>query len=103
MSFGNEVTKVKDESLPIGIRYISLRHCVKLHRPLGFHKTWKFLEKKFGLKEGEENESQVLIQCAEFLETDRDAWIKVKNAHENYVKTRVTLGLPKPKCSCEHL
>ena len=101
MSFNNEAAKVKDESQPLGIRYVSLRHCVELHCPFGFNKTWKFMEKKFGLKEGEENDSNVLIQCAEFLETDRDAWIKVKDAHENFVKTRMHLGLPKPKCSCE--
>ena len=102
MSFNNEVTKVKDESQPLGIRYISLRHCVELHCPFGFNKTWQFMEEKYGLKEGEENNSSVLIKCAMFLETDREAFIKVKNAHEQFVKTRVNLGLPKPKCSCDH-
>ncbi|MBI3187052.1 MAG: hypothetical protein HYZ31_04150 [Gammaproteobacteria bacterium] len=102
MSFNNDIAKVKDESQPLGIRYMSLRHCVGLYSPLGFTKTWEFMKNKFGLREGEKNESSVLIQCAEFLEVDRTAWIEVKNAHEKFIKTRVKLGLPKPKCSCEH-
>lgn len=86
MGFNNDIQKVKDESQPLGIRYMSLRHCVGLHSPLGFHKTWEFMKDKFGLKEGEENDSSVLIQCAEFLEADRVAWMEVKNAHENFTK-----------------
>lgn len=102
MSFGDETRKVRDEALPIGLRYVSLRHAVELHCPFGFGQTWKYLEEKCGVKEGEPNDSQVLVKCADFIEEDRAAWIKVKQAHEEFIKTRVRLGLPKPKCHCEH-
>ena len=102
MSFGDEIRKVKNESLPIGLRYVSLRHAVELHCPFGFGKTWQYLEDICGVKEGELNDSPVLIKCAEFPDEDRVAWLNVKQAHEEFIKTRVRLGLPKPMCNCEH-
>ena len=101
MSFGDEIGKVKDESLPIGLRYVSLRHAVELHCPFGFGRTWQYLEENFGVKEGEQNSALVLVKCAEFIEQDRTAWLNVKRAHDEFVKTRVRLGLPKPKCKWE--
>ena len=102
MSFQNEIANVKNESKPNGIRYMSLKHAIGLHSVIGgFSETWQLLENKFGLKEGENNEASILVKCAEFIEVDRKAYQEVKNAHENYVKCRVKLGLPKPKCSCE--
>jgi len=101
MSFGDEIRKAKNEALPIGLRYMSLRHAVGLHCPFGFRQTWQYLEEKCSVKEGEMNDSSVLFKCAEFLEKDREAFLKVKEAHEEFIKTRVSLGLPKPKCKCE--
>lgn len=102
MSFHNEIANVKDENKPNGIRYMSLKHAIGLHPVIGgFGETWQLLENKFGLKEGENNEANILVKCAEFIETDRDAYQEVKDAHEKYIKCRVKLGLPKPKCSCE--
>ena len=101
MSFHNEIENVKDESKPNGIRYMSLKHAIGLHPVVGgFGETCKFLEKRFGLKEGDINEASILVKCAEFIEADRKAYQEVKNAHEKYIKCRVKLGLPKPKCSC---
>lgn len=102
MSFNSELAQVRDNSLPIGMRYMSLRHCVELYSPFGFDKTWKIMERKFGLKEGEANDNNVFIQCAEFLETDRNAWKRVIKAQEEMAKTRSRYGLPKPKFHCEH-
>lgn len=102
MSFNTELRQVKDSALPKGKRYISLRHCVELYSPFGFIKTWEILEKRFGLKEGDENGNEVFIRCAEFLETDRNAWKQVIEAQKIMAKTRAKVGLPKPKFHCEH-
>jgi len=102
MSFNNELAQVKDDSLPKGMRYISLRHCVELYSPFGFNKTWEIMERKFGLKEGKENENEVFIKCAEFLEADRNAWKQVIEAQQQMAKIRAKYGLPKPKFHCVH-
>jgi len=101
MSFNNEAKKVRDESLSLGLRYISLRHCVELYSPFGFNRTWGYLEAKCGLKEGENNEPSVLTRSVEYLEKDRDAWLHVIQTQEDYVKNRVKSGLPKPTFKCD--
>lgn len=101
MSFNRELAKVKDASLPAGRRYTSLRHCVEFYAPFGFQKTWAVMEQKFGLKEGALNAHEVFMRCAEFLETDRNAWKAVTEAQGNLAKTRASFGLAKPKFSCK--
>lgn len=102
MSLQTEINNVKDETKPNGIRYMSLCHCIGLHPFLGgFVKTWNFLDNKFGLKQGEVNSNSILIKCAEFIEKDHHAWRELQKSHEIFIKKRVKLGLPKPKCYCE--
>ena len=101
MSFNRELAKVKNESLPVGSRYTSLRHCGDLSAPFGFQKTWAVMEHKFGLKEGLLNSHEVFMQCAGFLEADRDAWKALTEAQENMARTRASFGLPKPGFSCK--
>ena len=102
MSFNTELKHVRDTSLPKGMRYISLRHCVEMYSPFGFVKTWEILEKKFGLKEGKEVDNEVFIKCADFLERDRNAWKLVESAQMKMAKSRRRSGLTKPKFYCEH-
>ncbi|MBL8207441.1 MAG: hypothetical protein JNM09_24625, partial [Blastocatellia bacterium] len=77
--------------------YISLRHCVENHCPLGFNATWKVLETKFSIREGQETTSQALIAAIEFLQADRQAWLKLSQAHQELVHLRKKNGFPKPK------
>jgi hypothetical protein len=102
MSFNNEISKVKDDSLPIGNRYISLRSALELHCPFGFKRTWKILEQKFGIIEGETNDPDSLVRSAEFLEKDRDLWLHVMDSQSNLARFRASHGLPKPEFSCDH-
>ncbi len=76
---------------------LALRHCVENHCPLGFNATWKVLETKFGIREGREASSQALIAAIEFLQADRQAWLKLSQAHQELVHLRKQNGFPKPK------
>jgi hypothetical protein len=95
MSFNREARLVKDSDAPLGLRYISLRHCVELFRPLGFHKTWALLASRFGLRENEENDPRVLVASVELLEQWRRAHVELQAAERRYIQEVVRLGLPK--------
>ena len=96
MSFNREARLVKSSTASLGLRYISLRHCVELFCPLGFNKTWSFLEGRFGLRQDQENDPQVLVASVELLELWRRADIEIQAAQRLYVQELVRLGLPKP-------
>ena len=95
MSFNREARLVKSDQAPLGLRYISLRHCVELFCPLGFHRTWSLLEGRFGLRENQENNAPVLVAAVELLEQWRQAHIELQVAQCRYAQELVRLGLPK--------
>jgi hypothetical protein len=95
LSFNREARLVKSNQAPLGLRYISLRHCVELFCPLGFHKTWSLLEGRFGLKENQENDAPVLVAAVELLEQWRQAHIELQAAHRKHAQELARLGLPK--------
>ena len=96
MSFNNEARKVKNEKLGVGLRYISLRHCVEHYCPLGFNRTWSRLENRFGLKEGQRNNPEVLLATIDFLVADRQAWLMFVKSRRELIQSRVAAGFPKP-------
>lgn len=96
MSFTTYLATIRSDHTPLGLRYTNLRHCVQLYCPFGFNQTWKILESKFGLREGEMNDPSALVAAAEFLASDRNAWLAVVRAHEDLGKLRARAGLPKP-------
>lgn len=96
MSFTTYLAAVRDERTPLGLRYTSLRHCVELYGPFGFQGTWRILESKFGVREGEQNDPGALVAAADFLASDRDAWLAVARAHQSLAKFRASAGLRKP-------
>jgi len=77
---------------------MSLRHAIGLHPAIGgFGETLQLLENKFGLKEGENHEaSSILTQCAEFIETNRNAYQEVKE-HMNNMLSACKIGFTKTK------
>lgn len=97
MSFHADAKIVKDEARPLGRRYMALLHCVENHCPLGFNATLKALEARFGLQKEQELFSQSLIAAIEFLEEDRQAWLKLKQANQELVRLRKRNGFPRTK------
>lgn len=71
MGFNNFARKVRDTSLPHGHRYVSLRSCVQLYRPIGFHATVGYLEAKAGPFRRDET---ALLRALEVIETSRALW-----------------------------
>jgi hypothetical protein len=102
MSFNNDAKRVRDDSAPIGVRYMSLRHCVEEYSPYGFRRTWRLLEERFGIKEGEANSPEALVAALEFLEEDRADWIAFIEARVAFAKARATRKLPKPRIEVKH-
>ncbi|MFG3300792.1 hypothetical protein [Micromonospora chersina] len=71
MSFGTYARKVRDRSLPYGLRVSALRSCVQLHRPIGFHATLAFLEEVAGRFQRDED---ALLKALDAIEASRAQW-----------------------------
>jgi len=95
MSFNSEARIVRDENAPVGLRYISLRHCVQMFCPLGFGNTWSFLASKVGLKENEPNAHSAFVDAIDVLSEWRRLHIQRESAKRQYIQGLVKLGLPK--------
>lgn len=102
MSFHREAKRVRNETLSIGLRYMSFRHCVQLYSPFGFQRTWRILAKRFGVKEGAVNLSRNLITALKLLEKDRVAWIRFQWARRELAQVRRRAGLLKPEIRVKH-
>ncbi|MFI7280884.1 hypothetical protein ACIBOV_11515 [Micromonospora chersina] len=71
MSFGTYARKVRDRSLPYGLRVSALRSCVQLYRPIGFHATLAFLEEIAGPFQRDE---AALLKALGAIEASRAQW-----------------------------
>ncbi|MGP3955968.1 hypothetical protein ACTWPT_08220 [Nonomuraea sp. 3N208] len=71
MSFGTYARRVRDPSLPYGLRYSSLRCAVARYMPLGFHATWDFVTSRAGNVRRDE---AALLRALGLLEDSRRAW-----------------------------
>ncbi|MEO3953456.1 hypothetical protein ABH309_03230 [Chromobacterium piscinae] len=96
MTFWTDIRNARNEALPNGLRYMSLRHALTLHAPLGFSDTWKMFEARFGLVAGGRNTGEAILKAANLLAEDRLAWLAYEKARINFVRLRVKTGLPKP-------
>ncbi|MFF2045308.1 hypothetical protein ACFVVX_33325 [Kitasatospora sp. NPDC058170] len=70
MSFNTFARKVRDPSLPLGLRVSMLRSCVQLYRPIGFHATLGLLASQAGDFRRDET---ALMRAMAVLEASRDA------------------------------
>ncbi|NES28293.1 hypothetical protein GCE86_02205 [Micromonospora terminaliae] len=71
MSFGTYARKVRDRSLPYGLRVSALRSCVQLYRPIGFHATLGFLKEIAGPFQRDE---AALLKALDAIEASRAQW-----------------------------
>ncbi|MEU9823582.1 hypothetical protein [Micromonospora chersina] len=71
MSFGTYARKVRDRSLPYGLRVSALRSCVQLYRPIGFHATLGFLGEIAGPFQRDE---AALLRALDAIEASRAQW-----------------------------
>lgn len=71
VSFGTYARKVRDTSLPYGLRVSALRSCVQLYRPIGFHATLGFLEEIAGPFQRDE---AALLKALDAIEASRAQW-----------------------------
>lgn len=95
MTFWTDIRNAQNESIPNEIRYMSLRHAISHHAPLGFNSTWSLLADRFGLVAGEKNSGSAISNAANFLAQDRMAWLEYEKARVKFVRHRVRAGLPK--------
>ncbi|GIH25047.1 hypothetical protein Aph01nite_33570 [Acrocarpospora phusangensis] len=65
MSFATHARRVRDHTLPYGLRRMALRGAVERHMPLGFTATWQYI-----------TGSVPLPQALEVLESSRAAWLR---------------------------
>lgn len=96
VTFWTDIRNARNETLPNGLRYMSIRHALTLHAPLGFSDTWKMFEARFGLVAGGLNTGEAISKAANLLAEDRLAWLAYEKARINFVRLRVKTGLPKP-------
>lgn len=68
VSFSNHARRVRDSSLPYGMRVSSLRSCVERYRPIGYFATLSYLEEVAGPFQRDED---ALLRALEMLDTSR--------------------------------
>ncbi|MFJ4095365.1 hypothetical protein ACIPYS_27575 [Kitasatospora sp. NPDC089913] len=71
MSFATCARHVRDQDLPYGRRYSSLRCAVGHYCPLGFDSTWSYLSTAGALRTDE----RALLLALDMLELSRAAWL----------------------------
>ncbi|MGC5334798.1 hypothetical protein [Micromonospora sp. DT62] len=71
VSFGTYARRVRDRSLPYGLRVSALRSCVQLYKPIGFHATLGFLEEVAGSYQRDE---AALLRALDAVEASRARW-----------------------------
>jgi hypothetical protein len=73
MSFHAETKRMRDVSLPIGVRYLAMLHALERgHRK--FYEGLSLVESRFGVRRGEKVSSELLIEISVFLDSDRQTW-----------------------------
>jgi hypothetical protein len=95
MSFNTLAKRVRNESLPISYRHVALRSCVERFCPLGFNRTWRTLEARFGLKQGVPSESAQLQAAIAFLLAWRNAWLARQVAEAAFRREEKRLRVPR--------
>ena len=79
MGYNQDKKIVFDESEKIGLRYISLLHCISQFTWLtkcGFNNELKHLYQTCGLKRGTENSSETLLKCIRELDRQRGIFLE---------------------------
>ncbi|WP_245651688.1 GNAT family N-acetyltransferase [Streptosporangium amethystogenes] len=72
MSFGTYARRVRNQDLPYGLRYTSLRCAVERYMPVGHHATWDYITGRAGRVRTDE---AALLRALDILETSREAWL----------------------------
>ncbi|MGS2643654.1 GNAT family N-acetyltransferase [Streptosporangium sp. LJ11] len=70
MSFGTYARQVRNQDLPYGLRYVSLRCAVERYMPVGYNATWDYLNSRAGRLRKDET---ALLRALDILETSRKA------------------------------
>ncbi len=70
MSFGTYARQVRNQDLPHGLRYVSLRCAVERYMPVGYDATWDYLTSRAGRVRKDET---ALLRALDILETSRKA------------------------------
>ncbi|MER6173197.1 GNAT family N-acetyltransferase [Streptosporangium sp. NPDC001681] len=70
MSFGTYARRVRNQDLPYGLRYTSLRYAVERYMPVGYNATWDYITGRAGRIRTDET---ALLRALDILETSRKA------------------------------
>ena len=100
MSFGPNMRQAADESQPLELRYMALRHALT-YTHLGFNIAWSLAESRFDIRKGVLASSSALKQAADFFIAERKAWITLERARISYIRKCRALGLPPPRVTVE--
>jgi len=95
MSFSADTTKALDDSLSVGLRYISLRHAVGRFCPLGFNRTWEYLAARFTLIAPSGTAASNLTNAAHFLRDWHRIMVEQRSASITAKRRLLHLGIPK--------
>ncbi|GLW65892.1 hypothetical protein Arub01_41360 [Actinomadura rubrobrunea] len=75
MSFGTYARRVRDESLPAGLRYRALRCSVARYHPLGFHATWAYVTAVARPSPDIHRDVSAWVRALDVLEESRAVWL----------------------------
>jgi hypothetical protein len=107
MGYNQDKRIVLDDSETIGRRYICLLHCVGQFSWLtlcGFRNELRHLYFSCGLKRGDLNSAETIVNCINELDRQRNDFLKRLNAFSNMRKAEKREGKRTPsKKEIEHL
>ena len=85
MSFNAAITRMSNESLPIGGRYRGLLEALERGH-LTYSDAWSDLERTFGVRIGDPINSEMLLRIASHLVAERKRWLQSERSKNDVAR-----------------
>jgi hypothetical protein len=97
MSFGTYARRVRNEQLPLSVRYSALRCAVDHYRPLGFNATWAYVTATALPSPGIRRDGSALLRALDVLERSRSVWLEETETFTAMRRTEKARGRRSPR------
>jgi hypothetical protein len=93
VSYGTFARRVRDDSLPHGVRYAEFKGCVERYGPLGWEASLAYLEQCAGPFE---HDTEALLRAESLLTASRELWLEELAAYEENRRSAKRAGRRTP-------
>lgn len=78
MSYGTSARRVRDDSLPLGVRVASFKSCLERYHPIGYEASFGYLKLSAGPFD---RDPAALLRALDLLTASRDLWLAAQAAY----------------------